>query len=162
MKQTVSKGILLVLAMGASTTSWAQAGSGIGESGSVLTYSLITIAVLIFFFLIIQVSNNLLAIEAKQLGIDEESGEVGSENTGVFSRLFKPKKPDFLDESTPVTFLRRGHDIALEGEAVLEFDESVRATTFAVQPTDFLDIAPIPKLLIDEGDEVKAGDHLFF
>ena len=55
MKQTVSKGILLILAMGAYTTSWAQAGSGGNGFGSVLTYSLIAIAVLIFFFLIIQV-----------------------------------------------------------------------------------------------------------
>ena len=162
MKQTVSKGILLILAMGACTTSWAQSTAGGGGFGSVLTYSLIAIAVLIFFFLIIQVSNNLLAIEAKQLGIDEENGEVGSGNEGFLSRLFKPKTPAFLDESTPVTHLRRGHDIALEGEADLKFDESVQATTFAVQPRDFLGISPIPKLLVDEGSEVKAGDHLFF
>jgi len=162
MKQTVSKGILLILAMGAYTTSWAQAESGGNGFGSVLTYSLIAIAVLIFFFLIIQVSNNLLAIEAKQLGIDEESGEVGAGNEGFLSSLFKPKKPAFLDEDTPVTYLRRGHDIALEGEAELKLDESVQAMTFAVQPTNFLGIAPIPKMLVEEGAEVKAGDHLFF
>ncbi|KGE89367.1 Na(+)-translocating NADH-quinone reductase subunit A [Phaeodactylibacter xiamenensis] len=162
MKQTVSKGILLILAMGAYTTSWAQAGSGGNGFGSVLTYSLIAIAVLIFFFLIIQVSNNLLAIEAKQLGIDEDSGEVGTGNDGFLGRLFKPKKPAFLDEDTPVTYLRRGHDIALEGEAELKLDESVQAMTFAVQPTNFLGISPIPKMVVEEGAEVKAGDHLFF
>lgn len=161
MKQTVSKVILLLLAMSVYTTSWAQAESGGSGFSSVLTYSLIAIAVLIIFFLIVQVSNNLLAIEAKQLGIDQDTGEVGQDD-GFFGRLFKPKNPLFLDESTPVTFLKRGHDIALEGEADLKVDESAHSTTFSVQPPNFLGISPIPKMLIEEGAEVKAGDHLFF
>ncbi len=163
MKKAASKSILVALAMGFSSTMvWAQAGDGDTGFGAVLTYSLIAIAVLIFFFLIVQVSNNLLAIEAKQLGIDEEGEESQSSSGGLFGRIFKPKTPEFLDEDTPVTVLRQGHDIALEGEAESVIDESVQATTYAIQPPNFLGIAPIPKMLVDEGSEVKAGDYLFF
>ena len=145
-----------------STMCWAQAEGGGTGFGSVLTYSLIAIAVLIFFFLIVQVSNNLLAIEAKQLGIDEEGEESQSSSSGLFGRIFKPKTPEFLDEDTPITVLRQGHDIALEGEAEPVIDESVQVATYAIQPPNFLGIAPIPKMLVEEGSEVKAGDHLFF
>ncbi len=159
MKQAASKAVIFGIAMAYSTATWAQSG-GEGGFGSILTYSLIAVAVLIFFFLIIQVSNNLLAIEAKQLGIDED-GESSSANSGVLGKLFKPKMPAYIPEEEQVTILRRGHDLLLEGEAS-ETIEEVQVSTFAVQPPNFIGISPIPKVEVEEGAEVKAGDHLFY
>lgn len=159
MKKTVSKAVLLVLAMMSSSAIWAQAGSSGGYS-SILTYSLIAVAVLIFFFLIVQVSNNLLAIEAKQLGIDEE-GEVESAKGGFLSNLFKPKMPEHIRDEERVIVLRRGHDIPLEGTAATKLEEA-HASTYALQPPNFFGISPIPKVEVEVGAEVKAGDHLFF
>ncbi len=139
---------------------WAQNGGGGAGFGSILTYSLIAAAVLIFFFLLIQVSNSLLAIEAKQANISD-SGESSPSSNGLFNSLFRPKLPSYA-EHEPVHVLKRGHDIALEGEAKAEIDESVQATTYAVQPFNFIGISPIPKLLVEEGNEVKAGDPIFF
>ena len=140
----------------------AQSGSGGGYS-SILTYSLIAVAVLIFFFLIVQVSDNLLAVEAKQIGIVEDGESDSSASSGgFFSNLFKPGFPKYVDESEPVYVLRRGHDILLEGEAETQIDESVQSATYAVQPTNFIGISPIPKMYVDQGTEVKAGDHLFY
>ncbi len=164
MKQTVSKAILTIVAIFSANMLLAQAAEGDSGSGygSILTYSLIAVAVLIFFFLVVQVSDNLLAIEAKQIGIAEDDGESSSASSGgFFQNLFKPSLPEYVEDE-PVHILRRGHDILLEGEASLKIDESVQANTFAVQPPNFIGVSPIPKMLVEEGDEVKAGDHLFF
>ncbi|MCP3929664.1 MAG: Na(+)-translocating NADH-quinone reductase subunit A [Bacteroidetes bacterium] len=58
--------------------------------------------------------------------------------------------------------LKKGYDIKLKGEAAKQFSNNVKATTFAVQPPNFIGISPIPKLLVEEGNKVKAGDPIFF
>jgi Na+-transporting NADH:ubiquinone oxidoreductase subunit A len=55
--------------------------------------------------------------------------------------------------------LKKGYDIKLEGEAPrfdLHFEQS---RLFAIKPTDFRGLTP--RLLVEEGSEVKAGDPLF-
>lgn len=163
MKQTASKAILTLFAICAVTVLMAQEGGTGAGSSSILTYSLIAVAVLIFFFLVVQVSDNLLAIEAKQIGISDDGESNSSASSGgFFGNLFKPSLPEYVDESEPVYVLRRGHDILLEGEAERQIDDSVQATTYAVQPPNFIGISPIPKMVVDQGAEVKAGDHLFY
>jgi Na+-transporting NADH:ubiquinone oxidoreductase subunit A len=131
-----------------------------GTAGSdYLTYGLLAVAVLIFFFIVIQVSDNLLAIEAKQSGINQSGN-----NLSIFpglGDLVKPSLPDYL-AGKDVKVLNRGHNILLEGEAPTEITEGVKARTFAVQPPNFVGLSPIPKLVVEVGDNVKAGDHLFF
>ncbi len=68
-----------------------------------------------------------------------------------------PKKGD----SNGIIKLSKGFDIALKGAASKEIRE-VESNTFAIQPTDFRGIFPIPKMLVKVGDLVKAGDPLFF
>ncbi len=60
-----------------------------------------------------------------------------------------------------VVALKRGFDLHLDGDAEKRIDENVKATTFAVQPPNFRGIAPIPKMLVEVGDTVLAGDPLF-
>ena len=63
----------------------------------------------------------------------------------------------------PVTVLKRGHDILLVGGAHNQYgDLPFSPRTFAVQPPDFVGIAPIPKVVVEIGDQVKAGDTILF
>lgn len=55
--------------------------------------------------------------------------------------------------------LQKGLDIPIAGRAEYVIKETVRPDIFAVKPTDFKGI--IPKLLVKEGDIVKAGDPIF-
>ncbi|MEX0966987.1 MAG: Na(+)-translocating NADH-quinone reductase subunit A [Bacteroidia bacterium] len=56
--------------------------------------------------------------------------------------------------------LKKGHDIRLVGEAYKFIEQAPRPTTFAIKPPDFRGI--VPKLLVKEGEEVKAGSPLFY
>lgn len=56
--------------------------------------------------------------------------------------------------------LRKGLDIHLEGEPAPKIIEATGSDTCAVSPPDFEGV--VPKLLVREGDRVKAGSPLFF
>ncbi len=58
--------------------------------------------------------------------------------------------------------LKRGYDVKIVGEPQKETVDNFQARTYAVKPPNFQGISPIPKLLVKVGDEVKAGDGLFF
>ena len=134
----------------------AQGGSA---GNNYLIYSLAAIAIFLFFYLVVQVSDNLMAIEAKQSGADKTGA-----NFGLFPKLqelFAPRLPDYI-QSGKVHILKKGHDINLQGVADPAHDGTVAVTTFAVQPLNFRGIAPIPKMLVEVGQEVKVGDPLFF
>lgn len=57
--------------------------------------------------------------------------------------------------------LKKGFNINLAGKAALKLVEGVQPETFAIKPTDFLGLTRA-KLLVKEGDMVKAGTPLFF
>lgn len=57
--------------------------------------------------------------------------------------------------------LKKGFDIKLKGKTAKEINSSFVSSTFSVKPTDFHGLQPIPKMLVAEGDKVKAGDLLF-
>jgi Na+-transporting NADH:ubiquinone oxidoreductase subunit A len=123
-----------------------------------LIYGLVAIALLIFFFIIIQVSDNLMVIEAKQSG----AAATGN-NFSLFpalTELFRPSTPDYLTKE-PHTILRQGHDIPLAGAAATEIKDSP-VTRYALRPGDFIGMQPIPKVVVEVGDTVKAGDPIFF
>ena len=69
------------------------------------------------------------------------------------------KKPAYV--SGPYTALRRGYNIKLKGEAKPKVQELI-TNTFAIQPKNFPGLSPIPKVVVNPGDEVKAGDEIFF
>jgi Na+-transporting NADH:ubiquinone oxidoreductase subunit A len=74
--------------------------------------------------------------------------------------LFGQNIPAYADKSK-LTVLKKGFNINLKGAAKREIDENVKVNTFAVQPPNFRGVAPIPKVLVAVGDNVKAGDPLF-
>jgi len=57
--------------------------------------------------------------------------------------------------------LKKGFNINLAGKAELKVADSIQPETFALKPSDFHGIA-MPKLLVKEGDTVKAGTPVFF
>lgn len=57
--------------------------------------------------------------------------------------------------------LKKGFDIHLVGKAAKKVSEIDQPETFAIKPTDFVNAAR-PKLLVAEGDNVKAGTPLFY
>lgn len=57
--------------------------------------------------------------------------------------------------------LKKGFNISLVGKAEKRILESNQPDTFAIKPPDFTGLSR-PKLLIKEGDAVKAGSPIFF
>lgn len=58
--------------------------------------------------------------------------------------------------------LKKGFDINIKGKPQETLANSFTSKTFAVKPVNFNGIAPIPKMVVAEGEEVLAGDVLFF
>jgi len=56
--------------------------------------------------------------------------------------------------------LKKGLNLSLTGQASGFVRDKALSATFAIKPTDFTNL--IPKLAVKVGDEVKAGDVLFF
>ncbi|MBT8327067.1 MAG: Na(+)-translocating NADH-quinone reductase subunit A [Bacteroidia bacterium] len=55
--------------------------------------------------------------------------------------------------------IKRGKNISLDGKPTNKFYTVSPSTTFAIKPIDFKGL--VPKLMVKQGDEVKAGDCLF-
>ena len=148
--------IFLALQLTSLTSVMAQSA---GSSTKGFLIGLIVFGALLLVWAIISITDNLLQIEAGKAGIDTEK-----ENMGLFpsfGNLFAKKKPAFA-KSEHFVHLAKGYDMKLEGAAEEHtgFKESI--TRFSVSPYDFRGIAPIPKVVVQVGDEVQAGDVLFF
>lgn len=114
---------------------------------------------MILLFVITQVADNLIGIEAKEMGVDK-----GDSNFSIFPSfgdLFAPKLPTYT-KGQNVKVLKKGHDILLEGEAQNVIEPATGVTRYAVQPKNFIGMSPIPKVTVEVGEEVAAGDVLFF
>ena len=57
--------------------------------------------------------------------------------------------------------LKKGFDINLDGNAIEEIGSEFKSNSFAIKPTDFINITR-PKLLVDVGDDVKAGTPVVY
>lgn len=129
-----------------------------GEGSQFLLNSLFVIAALVFFAIVIQVSDNLMAIEAKRIGADKDGNHFGL--MPRFHELIGDKLPSYL-KNERVIISKKGFDIALECLASNEKLE-IPILRFAVNPTNFKGISPIPKVVVEIGDTVKAGDPIFY
>ena len=58
--------------------------------------------------------------------------------------------------------LRRGFDVHLHGEAPKKVHSEVSVNRFALQAPNYLGLAPMPKLMVEVGQHVLAGEALFF
>lgn len=157
MKNLIKKASFLAYFLIATDLLMAQSVSA-GSRSDYWIYLLLAAVVLLLFFFIFQVSDNLLAIEAKKSGVD---GKANFSIFPSFKELFGAKLPDYA-AGEEVIRLTQGFDINLEGEAEKKIESGTVATRFAVQPGNFIGMSPIPKVTVEVGDEVLAGDVLFY
>ena len=61
-----------------------------------------------------------------------------------------------------VVNLWKGYDLGLHGTPEKKIGVAKPAETFAIRPTDVHGIAPIPKVMLEIGAKVKAGDAIFY
>jgi len=135
--------------MGLPFSTFAQSGDVGGTS--YLLIALFLTAALLLVAVVLNVGESLMYIEAKKLGIDPDENGYS---------LFPTTGKDSGDGKT-VTSLKKGFDIKLLGEAEHILDAGT-AKTYAIQPGNFIGMSPIPKVMVEAGDEVKAGDPIFF
>ncbi len=150
---------IIKLAMLTSLLFLADLASAQAAGGGNLSNILMWLVASLILFALLFVGDSLLKLEARNVGADKNG-----ENYSILPNLkdiVRPKVPDFVPKGN-LHSLNKGYDIKLEGKAVNNGTKHPKATTFAVKPTDFFGIAPIPKMLVEVGDKVKAGDALFF
>lgn len=61
-----------------------------------------------------------------------------------------------------VTSFSQGFNINLEGKANKVINKAFAPKTFSLKPEDFRGMQPIPKMMVKEGEKVKAGDKIFY
>lgn len=128
------------------------------SANQLLLYGVVGVCAVLVIWAMMSLASNLLKIEASKYGIDPNSASVGI--LPGFRDIFKSKIP-FYARGGSFYHLTRGYDIQLDGEAAKSVSDA-RASRFAINPEDFHGMSPIPKLEVQQGDEVKAGDVLFF
>ena len=138
-----------------SQTVFAQSSGG---NTNYVIISLIAIGIFLLLGGIITLADNLLQIEAKKRGMDTKDNKMG-----LFPNLrdvLGKSNKDYI-EGSYVYQLKKGYDIKLEGEAMPNVHAAPSVSRFALKPTNFRGLPPIPRVIVEEGDEVLAGDVLF-
>lgn len=158
MSNTKLKSKLYVLAFLLFNTAFLQAQSNTSDSNYVLP-SLIGLAAILLIAAVIRISDNLLVIEAHKSGLDVEKN-----NYSIFPKMgeLKSGKIPSIVEGGKIHRFKKGFDIKLVGSAKESYSSDTQVNTYAVKPGNFRGIAPIPKVIVEVGDEVKAGDVLFY
>lgn len=150
---------LSTLALLALLPAIAQAqGFGDGGSGNVVEVSLVVLVILLIVAVIFMVANQFLSLEARLTGAEAKGGSFGI--VPGREELVKSDRPRDVPEDH-VHNLRQGFDINLLGDAERVIEDKP-VSTFGIQPTNFIGMSPIPKVVPDVGTNVKAGDVLFF
>ena len=128
------------------------------SGNNLVIYSIAAVALLLLFFIIISVADNFMVLDLKDKNIGDDV------NMGLypkFSEIFGKKRATYLEDQK-LHKLSKGYDIPLEGKPAPIVDDSVSANRFAIMPPDFYGLMPIPKVTVEAGDTVKAGDTVFF
>ncbi len=139
-----------------STEGFSQASTA--ASPNYLLWSLIVVGILILVAAIISLSDNLLQIEAEKHGVNTEEDDFGLFPS--LSSMFGKTAPKYAGKGK-YHKLSKGFDIKLVGASTGVTDHA-GVTRFAVKPQNFNGMSPIPKVVVEAGDEVKAGDVIYF
>jgi Na+-transporting NADH:ubiquinone oxidoreductase subunit A len=135
--------------------SFAQSG---GDSNYLLI-SLIALGVVLLIFAVLSLADNLIQIEGKKAGINSKKT-----NLGIYPKLsdmFSKKAPLYVEDGAGFYAFKKGYDLKLAGSPSDEV-KKVHTNRYAIRPIDFNGLSPIPKVVVEVGSEVKAGDPLFF
>ncbi|MEM9547502.1 MAG: Na(+)-translocating NADH-quinone reductase subunit A [Bacteroidota bacterium] len=135
--------------------SFAQSGGG----SNYLLISLIAIGVVLLVFAVLSLADHLIQIEGKKVGINSKRTNLGIFPS--FSDLFSKKAPSYVGDDAGYFSFSKGHDLKLAGSPKGEI-KTLHSSRYAVRPIDFNGMSPIPKVVVEVGSEVKAGDPLFY
>jgi len=126
---------------------------------SYVLYVLIGLGLILVAAVIMSVSENLLQIEAQKRGADTTKNNFSI--VPNISELMGKGAPSYA-EGASVHQFKKGHDIKLAGEVEnTEAHALADVSSYAVRPENFRELSPIPRMLVTEGQEVKAGEPLF-
>lgn len=145
-----SKSTLLIVLLALPFSTFAQSSQSGGTNYFLI--GALLIAALLLITAVLQVADSLMHIEAKKMGIDPEANGYS---------FFSSNSSKSMENGKKVTKLNKGFDILLEGEAEKTITQGT-ANTYAIQPGNFIGMSPIPKVTVEAGDEVKAGDPILF
>lgn len=115
------------------------------------------VTVLLVLFVVFVVADKLIKLSSTKVGAEESPSVIPA-----VSEVFPKGNSSSHLKGVTVTKLKKGFDINVRGRAAKEVSETYFPSTFAVKPKDFTGMIPIPKLTLEIGDEVKAGDHIYF
>ncbi len=138
---------LFLLSMLSSVELSAQGGDGNGHLYTIGILVIVGALILVSVFLML--GENFLAIESQKAGIGNPTGK----------KVWSKPNPSYV-QGSDIVVLKKGFDILLKGEAPPTINPS-QVTRFAMRPGDFRGLPPIPRVTVQVGDEVKAGDVLF-
>ena len=131
---------------------------GASDGSSLIQMLLIGVIVILIVTVVIMVANSFLNLEARATGAAKRN-----ESFGIIpsrDELFAKDLPEGVDRSD-VHFLTQGFDVNLLGEPVNEVERK-HASTYAMQPPNFIGMSPIPKVVPEVGSTVQAGDVIFY
>lgn len=125
--------------------------------GNQILVLLMTALLILVVFMAIVLSDKMIRISATNV----KNEEGGYQLLPSLGEIIPQRKGKYSGDAH-VYRLKRGFDIRIRGKAKRETVKGARSNTYALKPTDWNGLQPIPKLLVAEGDEVKAGDQIFF
>ena len=131
----------------------------LSSAADLLPYAMILIVAVLILGAVYMISESFVRMEARELGIDTKKNNFSIMPTG--QELFGAKV-EGPAAGQKIIYLKKGFDIKLEGSADYHVDDDVSVSTFAIQPKNFIGMSPIPKVEVEVGDEVKAGDVIFY
>ena len=161
----LKKILFLVVAVGSSLSLSAQVATEkpntdfFTQNSEYILVGLLVVVFGILIYGIITFGDRLIRVSVKELAVERgEDEDALQDNFTLLPRMSKPKgKP-----KPKVIKLKKGFNITIKGEAPLLLNHNPKPATFALKPTDIMGLSPIPKVMVEEGQDVKAGDPIFF
>ena len=149
---------LSVLFSSFSFTSFAQQGQAPITANSLVVLLFTCVMVLVVFLAAI-LGDKIIKLVGSKLNPDADGSDLGL-MTSLKEMILGSGRPS-TDSKKKVTTLSKGFNIKLNGKAKKTLS-SYSPSTYAIKPTDFRGLQPIPKMMVKEGAHVKAGDKLFY
>jgi Na+-transporting NADH:ubiquinone oxidoreductase subunit A len=123
------------------------------------------VAILLFIILFMTLGDGLLKEAAQVAGVEAETYSVMPDSrAALYGGGDGKHKPSYVPEREDFINLKKGFDINLLGEAqpAKKAIPTREGRVYAVNMSDFVGMAAMPKVLPEIGAQVKAGDPLFF
>lgn len=130
-----------------------------GSGSNLLFITLLIVGVFLLLAALLTLTNNFLQFEAQKSGVDAEANDYNLFPS--VGEIFGKSNPEYTTGSK-IKKLKQGYDIKLYGDPEKNINTNATSSTFAMRPPNFRNVSPIPKVEFVAGDEVKAGDILFY